>query len=93
MCTSDDDAGELQPGQSLTGTVTDTAYRGRGYDHVVELPDGTPLTGVFDKQPHPRGTPVRVTLDPDGCFAYPAAPPQADAAASFPLNRPFVEIS
>ncbi|WP_052442393.1 ABC transporter ATP-binding protein [Streptacidiphilus neutrinimicus] len=59
--------------QSLTGTVADTAYRGRGYDHVVELADGSRLTGVFDRRACPRGARVRVTLDPDGCFAYPAS--------------------
>ncbi|WP_052441178.1 ABC transporter ATP-binding protein [Streptacidiphilus anmyonensis] len=66
--------GEAADGShNLSGTVADTAYRGRGYDHVVELADGSRLTGVFDRRACPRGTPVRVTLDPDGCFAYPSS--------------------
>ena len=60
------------PGDSggPSGTVVDTAYRGRGYDHVVELPGGVRLTGIFDRAAHPRGTAVRLLLDPDGCFAF-----------------------
>ncbi|MEY9846534.1 ABC transporter ATP-binding protein [Streptacidiphilus sp. MAP5-3] len=79
-------------GDGLAGTVTDTAYRGRGYDHVVELADGSRLTGVFDRQPHLRGTPVRVTLDPDGCFAYPTSPSHSDGDDSHLFNRTPVEI-
>jgi ABC-type Fe3+/spermidine/putrescine transport system ATPase subunit len=39
---------------TLTGVVRDIAYRGRGYDHVVELPGGALLVGVFDQRPWPR---------------------------------------
>ncbi|RAG87357.1 ABC transporter ATP-binding protein [Streptacidiphilus pinicola] len=81
------------PSGSLAGTVADTAYRGRGYDHVVELSDGTRLTGVFDRRPRPRGTRVRVTVDPDGCFAYPASASQAEPDAVTPINRTPVEVS
>ncbi|WP_052434206.1 ABC transporter ATP-binding protein [Streptacidiphilus melanogenes] len=69
-----EDSGEAaDASHGLSGTVADTAYRGRGYDHVVELADGSRLTGVFDRRACPRGARVRVTLDPDGCFAYPAS--------------------
>ena len=57
-------------GGGPSGKVVDTAYRGRGYDHVVELPGGVRLTGIFDRAAHPRGTAVRLLLDPDGCFAF-----------------------
>ena len=60
------------------GTVVDTAYRGRGYDHVVELPGGVRLTGIFDRAAHPRGTRVHLLLDPDGCFAF--ADPRAGSS-------------
>jgi len=60
------------------GTVVDTAYRGRGYDHVVELPGGARLTGIFDRNAHPRGTRVQLLLDPEGCFAF--SDPRASAA-------------
>ena len=52
------------------GRVEDTAYRGSGYDHLVELAGGARLSGVFDSARHQRGEPVRVGLDPAGCFAY-----------------------
>ncbi|MGH3415146.1 MAG: ABC transporter ATP-binding protein [Actinocrinis sp.] len=55
----------------LDGTVIDVAYRGRGYDHVVACADST-LTSVFAPRAFARGTRVRITLDPDGCIAYPA---------------------
>jgi hypothetical protein len=59
----------------LLSRVHDVAYRGHGYDHLVELADGTRLAGVFAEQRHQRGQEVRVRLDPGGCFAY-----QADAS-------------
>jgi iron(III) transport system ATP-binding protein len=66
--------GEGLPGlPGLPGRVTDIAYRGHGYDHLVELADGTRLAGVFASARRPRGETVRVVLDPDGCFAYPVA--------------------
>jgi iron(III) transport system ATP-binding protein len=63
-------AAALRPDGSLLGRVVDVAYRGRGYDHVVECGAGT-LTAVFDARRWDRGTPVTVTLDPLGCIAYP----------------------
>jgi ABC-type Fe3+/spermidine/putrescine transport system ATPase subunit len=62
-------------GQGLPGRVEDIAYRGHGYDHLIELADGTRLAGVFASARHQRGEEVRVGLDPAGCFAYPAAGP------------------
>ncbi len=59
------------PVPSLAGTVVDTAYRGRGYDHVVRLADGVLLTGIFDRGARPRGGQVHLRLDPDGCVAFP----------------------
>lgn len=61
-------AGTGEPGV-LTGVVADAAYRGRGYDHVVVCASGT-LTAVHSATAHPRGAPVQVRLDPDGCLAY-----------------------
>ncbi len=54
---------------ALAGTVTDVAYRGRGYDHVVAVGDAS-LTAIFDPAAHPRGTRVTVDLDQDHCLAY-----------------------
>ncbi|WP_164836297.1 ABC transporter ATP-binding protein [Actinacidiphila soli] len=59
----------------LLSRVRDVAYRGHGYDHLVELADGTRLTGVFAEQRYQRGEEVRVRLDPSGSFAYRADAP------------------
>ncbi|HEV7146850.1 MAG TPA: ABC transporter ATP-binding protein [Pedococcus sp.] len=68
--------------RALTGTVIDIAYRGRGYDHVVDCGNGV-LTSVFDPNPWPRGRECLVTLDPDGCTAFPehATDPGRDITA------------
>jgi iron(III) transport system ATP-binding protein len=50
--------------------VRHIAYRGHGYDHLVELKDGTNLAGVFAEQRRSRESEVQVHLDADGCFAY-----------------------
>jgi iron(III) transport system ATP-binding protein len=66
---------------ALTGVIRDTAYRGRGYDHVVELPGGTLMCGVFDQQPWQRDRSVALAVTPSGCFAYPRADREAAATA------------
>ncbi len=58
-------------GNLLPGTVIDVAYRGRGYDHVVQTPAGR-LSGIFHPRAHPRDTTVTVDVDPAGCLAFPA---------------------
>jgi iron(III) transport system ATP-binding protein len=63
--------GDGLPGlPGLPGRVADVAYRGHGYDHLIELADGTRLAGVFATERRPRGETVRIGLDPAGCFAY-----------------------
>ena len=57
------------PANTLHGTVTDVAYRGRGYDHVV-VAGATSLSAIFDQAAHPRGALVSVALDSDQCLAY-----------------------
>ncbi|WP_084704012.1 ABC transporter ATP-binding protein [Phaeacidiphilus oryzae] len=91
---ADPSGNDARPGPAggPLGRVVDAAFRGRGYDHVVELTDGTLLTGVFDRSAHPRGSDVRLVLDPEGCLAFPEPPlvpagsvrsrvPAVDAAA------------
>ena len=82
------------------GTVVDTAYRGRGYDHVVELPGGARLTGIFDRAAHPRGTSVHLLLDPEGCFAFaddprplPATGTSADPSAADAAGTPHIRTA
>jgi ABC-type Fe3+/spermidine/putrescine transport system ATPase subunit len=67
--------GDAVAGRTLTGLIRDTAYRGRGYDHMVELPGGVLLCGVFDQQPWPLDQPVELTVASSGCFAYPRTSP------------------
>ena len=54
----------------LSGTVCDVAFRGRGYDHVVEVANGHRLVGVFGPDRLDRGSEVLLSLDSVGCFAF-----------------------
>ena len=56
----------------IRGVVVDVAYRGRGYEHVVQCAYGR-LSSVFDVTPWARGRECAVTIDPDGCIAFPRA--------------------
>jgi iron(III) transport system ATP-binding protein len=62
------------PLADLRGTIVDSAFRGRGYDHVVGLPDGELLTEIFARERHRRGGAVGLRVDPQGCLAFPADP-------------------
>lgn len=62
------------PAAALGATVLDSAFRGRGYDHAVELSDGTLLSEIFARRPHQRGERVGLLLDPEGCHAFAAEP-------------------
>ncbi len=55
---------------TLPAEVIDVAYRGRGYDHVVQC-DGARLISVFDTRAWPRGSRCGLILQPSGCLAYP----------------------
>jgi ABC-type Fe3+/spermidine/putrescine transport system ATPase subunit len=55
---------------AIPGIVVDVAYRGRGYEHVVETAHGR-LTSVFDSRPWSRGGECSVLIDPAGCVAFP----------------------
>jgi iron(III) transport system ATP-binding protein len=59
----------------LPGLVADVAFRGRGYEHAVELADGTQLTGVFSERRVPRGERVGLRLEASGCLVFPGATP------------------
>ncbi|MHB1599619.1 MAG: TOBE domain-containing protein, partial [Acidimicrobiales bacterium] len=56
----------------LVGRVTDVAFRGRGYEHAVELECGTQITGVFGERRVGRGESVGLQLDTAGCLVFPA---------------------
>jgi iron(III) transport system ATP-binding protein len=54
----------------LMGHVADTAFRGRHYELVVDLPAGTRLTGVVSERRVPRGTAVGIELEAAGCILF-----------------------
>jgi iron(III) transport system ATP-binding protein len=57
----------------LEGIVADVAFRGRGYEHAVDLAGGGRLTGVFARTRASRGEAVGLRLDPAGCHFFPAS--------------------
>ncbi len=67
------DALSLGPSQSgaLRGVVRDASFRSGAYDHVVDLAQGSRLTGVRSISRAPRGSNVAVVIDPVGCLAFP----------------------
>jgi hypothetical protein len=58
---------------SLPGIVLDTAYRGRGYEHLVETEHGQ-ISGIFDLRQWSRGSRCLVEIDQKSCLAFPAIP-------------------
>ncbi|HTW00532.1 MAG TPA: ABC transporter ATP-binding protein [Streptosporangiaceae bacterium] len=61
----------------LSGIVADVAFRGRGYEHAVDIPGLGRLTGVFAETRAARGEVVGLRLDAGGCHLF--AEPAADA--------------
>lgn len=55
----------------LAGRVLDVGFRGRGYDHVVELAGGERLVGIFDEARRDRGVAVGVRFGELGALAFP----------------------
>ena len=67
----------------FVGAVTDTAFRGRHYELVVDLPSGKRLSGVLSERRVPRGTAVGLRLDAGGTvlFEEPSSQSAPDNAA------------
>jgi iron(III) transport system ATP-binding protein len=75
----------------LAGIVADVAFRGRGYEHAIDIAGHGRLTGVFAAARAERGTAVGVRLDPAGCHVFPAsqdamAGDAADPSGSGPVQ-------
>jgi iron(III) transport system ATP-binding protein len=68
----------------LSGQVTDVAFRGRGYEHAIDVPGHGQLTGVFADSRAERGDQVGLRLDPAGCHLFPATADPAPAPARDP---------
>jgi iron(III) transport system ATP-binding protein len=58
----------------LTGTVADVAFRGRGYEHAIDVAGHGRLTGVFAASRSERGQVVGLRLDPAGCHVFGTGP-------------------
>jgi iron(III) transport system ATP-binding protein len=58
----------------LSGRVTDVAFRGRGYEHAIDINGTTRLTGVFADVRDKRGEIVGLRMDPAGCHLFPTEP-------------------
>ena len=56
----------------LLGTVTDVAFRDRGYEHAVDLPGDTRISAVFAPRRVQRGGDRRLCFEPSGCLVFPA---------------------
>ncbi len=54
----------------LVGTVADVAFRGRGYEHAVEVPGQPRLSGILAPLRAGRGETVGLRFDPAGCFVF-----------------------
>ncbi len=64
--------------QPELGTALGVAFRGRGYEHAVDLPGLGRLTGVFADTRAARGEAVGLRLEPGRCPVF--AAPAGDAA-------------
>ncbi len=65
----------------LAGTVTDVAFRGRGYEHAIDVPGHGLLTGVFAATRATRGERVGLRFDAEGCHLFAAR----DSVAPVPV--------
>ena len=63
----DDRAGNAR----LGAVVLDSAFRGWGYDHVIEVPGGRRMTGVPDVHRLAFDSRTEVSLSADGCLIFP----------------------
>jgi len=65
--------GTLDGEHDLAGTVADVAFRGRGYEHAVDIPGHGRLTGIFAPTRSERGETVGLRLDAAGCYVFAAS--------------------
>jgi iron(III) transport system ATP-binding protein len=56
------------PGSTLAGRVMEAAFRGWGYEHLIEIPGGHQLAGLRSERRLSVGAPVEVELRPKGCL-------------------------
>ncbi|MDA8312581.1 MAG: ABC transporter ATP-binding protein [Actinomycetota bacterium] len=72
----------------FVGHVADTAFRGRHYELVVDLPASHRVSGVVSERRVPRGTVVGLELEAAGCLLFgasdnsPSDPPGVPTASA-----------
>jgi iron(III) transport system ATP-binding protein len=68
----------------LVGSVADVAFRGRGYEHAIDIAGHGRLTGVFSPVRASRGETVGLRLEPANChvFAATTGPTESPAPAA-----------
>ncbi|MGB9112813.1 MAG: ABC transporter ATP-binding protein [Acidimicrobiales bacterium] len=54
----------------VVGSVTDVAFRGRGYEHVIDLPGGERISGVMSERRFERHASVGLRFDDAGCHFF-----------------------
>jgi len=57
----------------VCGSIRDVAFKGHGYDHVVDLGSGYSLTKVYSSVKFDRGQNVKVCFDTKSCFVMDAS--------------------
>ncbi len=60
--------------------MADVAFRGRGYEHAIDIAGHGRLTNVFADTRARRGETVGLRLDAAGCHLFPAGPAGAEDA-------------
>jgi iron(III) transport system ATP-binding protein len=73
---------DLDGDQHLTGVVADVAFRGRGYEHAVDIPGHGRLAGVLGPLRAARGSRVGLRLEAAGCHLFPVPGAPAVPAAA-----------
>jgi iron(III) transport system ATP-binding protein len=63
----------------LLGHVADVAFRGHGYEHAVELADGTQINSIFSEVRVERAERVGLRLETAGCLVFPPDHEEAPA--------------
>ncbi len=68
--------------------MADVAFRGRGYEHAIDIAGHGRLTGVFAPVRADRGETVGLALDPAGCYVFAAGAQTSTEPADAPDTAP-----
>jgi iron(III) transport system ATP-binding protein len=75
---------------TLLATVTDVAFRGRGYDVALRLQDGSHLNSIYSDHRMKLNESVGLRIDPVGCFVFGGRTSLLDSQ-SIPSHHPLHE--